>query len=127
MPYVENTTDVGLEPKPINLEDAFSDLLGGGMEAESIDGDAQLLEVASKHTLQLDGMQIKALLYIEMFSSLYLTKESEKNALENFKKNYIRYTSHCASQPFIERVLAAISFRRFINENTLKVNIDKNT
>jgi len=110
-----------------SLEDLFQeDIMGNAFEGSSVDGDAQLLEVASKHTLQLTGQQIKAILYVDHIFELGNFEEKEKRAWENFKKNYITYTSHNNSQPFIQQVLGHISLRRFINENTLKVSVDKN-
>jgi len=110
-----------------SLEDLFQeDIMGNAFEGTSIDGDAQLLEVASKHTLQLNGEQIKVILYVDHIMELMEFPQVEKTAWANFKKNYILYTSHNNSQPFIQQVLGHISLRRFINENTLKVSVDKN-
>ena len=96
------------------------------MDSQGVDGDAQLLEVASKHTLQLNAEQIKAILYLNYLKDIYLTNEKEKVALNEFIKTYVQYTSHNSSQGFITEILGAISFRRFINENTLKINVGKN-
>lgn len=109
--------------EPINLEDAFNSLISS---SSSGGGDEELLKVASKHTLQLTGKQIKCLLYLKIYISK-LSDQLEKDTLNSFIEDYVLWKSYNNSQGFIMTALDNISLRRFINENSLKVNIDKST
>jgi len=122
-----------------SLEDVFQeDMLGGAFDAGGVDADAQLLEIASEHTLQLNGEQIKAILYIDhIFSSgeIMWREEPEKLAAwglqkqiwEKMKKDYIKYTRFNDSKNFMAALVESVAYRKLLNENTLKVNIGKNT
>jgi len=120
-----------------SLEDVFQeDMLGGAFESGGVDADAQLLEIASEHTLQLNGDQIKRILYIDhvfeggmnIFEGENLLRwQSQKRIWENMKKDYIKYTRFNDSKNFIATLVESVAYRKLLNENTLKVNIGKNT
>jgi len=120
---MENETET-----QVNIEDVMGNFLSG---ESGVGGDEELLKVASQYALVLKGKQIKVLLWLKVKIELYkLGNEMEKKravVLETYVKQYIEWKSYHNAQNFIMRALDNISLRRFINENSLKVNIDKST
>jgi len=121
-----NSIDTIPEEK-INLEDAFSQLVGGN--DSSLDTNQQLLEIASKHTLQLTAQQKKRLIYLKREDTLleYGGYQIYAESLRNFVDEFLKYTSYQNSQRFMIEALRQISYNNLLNANTLKVNVDKNT
>lgn len=119
----------------VNLEDAFSKLF---KSSTSGTGEEELLRIASDYALQLSAKQIKALLYIEHWAGKFRAL-ADKQAnpliaayykwqgayLSEFVFRWLDLKRHNNSDVFVMRGLDSISLRKFINENTLKVNIEK--
>jgi len=126
-PLTEETPDV-------NLEDAFSKLFKSSVSGT---GEEELLRIASNYSLQITAKQIKCLQYIEyrakMFEALAKAETSALRKkyifiaehLHDFVKRWLELKEHNNSDVFVMRALDSISLRKFINENTLKVNIEK--
>ncbi len=118
----------------VNLEDAFGKLFKSSVSGT---GEEELLRIASNYSLQITAKQIKCLLYLEhkakMFEALAnATEGPEKvkylyifNYLHEFVRRWLELKEHNNSDVFVMRALDSISLRKFINENTLKVNIEK--
>lgn len=119
----------------VNLEDAFSNLFKSSVSGT---GEEELLRIASNYSLQITAPQIKILLYLEhkaeTFDLAYTyAKTTQLQAKYRFIANYLRMfvrrwlelKQHNNSDIFVMRALDSISLRKFINENTLKVNIEK--
>jgi len=118
----------------VNLEDAFGQLF---KSSTSGTGEEELLRIASDYALQIKASQFRLLLYLEHKASsfeLAASYASKKHKaqyeyaaryLHNFVFRWLELKKHNNSDVFVMRALDSISLRKFINENTLKVNIEK--
>jgi len=102
------------------LETQFQELFGG---AESPGGEEEMLRIAAKYSRQLNARQIKVLLFLQWAS--VLTSEVEAKAIRSFVDRWLEWKQFHNSDIFVMRALENISLRRFINENSMKVNIEK--
>jgi len=110
-----------LGKKEVNLEEAFSDLFKGGTTST---GEEELVRVASKYSMQLSTRQMKALLYIHAWATK--TKNAaEKLTLDNFIQKWLELKEYNNSAGFIMRVIDFISLRRFLTEQSFKVDSKK--
>lgn len=98
----------------------FSNFFG----SMSSGGDEELLKVASKHAMQLTARQIRCLNYINWWADT-TTVESDRVALRNFIIKFLEYKQNNNSANFVMVALNSISLRRFLNENSVKVNVEK--
>jgi len=112
--------DIPVEKDAINLEDAFQDLF---KTSASGSGEEELLRIASKHAMQLSAAQIKVLLYLEWQAPIY--PEPYRSQITTFIHRYIDLKQNNNSDIFVMKALEHISLRKFINENSMKVNIEK--
>jgi len=104
-----------------NLEQAFNDLFKGGTTST---GEEELLRVASKYSMQMTAQQIKALLYLQHWADQ--TKiETDKKIINNFIAKWLELKEYNNSAGFIMRVIDFISLRRFLTEQSFKVDIQK--
>lgn len=118
----------------VNLEDAFSKLF---KSSTSGTGEEELLRIASNYSLQMTAKQIRCLLFLEHRAKMYgELARAETSALKikykfiadylhEFVYRWLELKQHNNSDVFVMRALDSISLRKFINENTLKVNIEK--
>jgi len=104
----------------INLEDTFQDLF---KTSASGTGEEELLRIASKHAMQLSAAQIKVLLYLEWQAVTY--PEPYRTQIQTFIGRYLELKQNNNSDIFVMKALEHISLRKFINENSMKVNIEK--
>jgi len=104
----------------LNMEDAFGNLF---KTSSSGTGEEELLRIASTYSRQFSAKQIKALLYLEW----WLPKRSveEQKRLRTFIDKYLELKQYNNSDAFVMKALEHIALRKFINENTMKVNIEK--
>jgi len=117
----------------VNLEDAFSKLFKSNVSGT---GEEELLRIASDYALQISAKQIKCLIYLQHRAAQFKVladkqpKQREyclwqSNYLLDFVIQWLDLKKHNNSDMFVMRALDSISLRKFINENTLKVNIEK--
>jgi len=109
--------------EPKDLELAFQSLF---KNSASGSGEEELLRVASDYALQLNAEQIKILLYMEGVA--LAVKETSKwryDRIYAFIHRYLELKKHNQSDLFIMASLREISLRRYLNEGSFKVNIDK--
>lgn len=136
-----NTVATPAVPRPsetadVNLEDAFGKLFKSSVSGT---GEEELLRIASDYALQITAPQIKCLQYIEHWAdklrmmakrpdldaNVKLYYEWQASQLSTFAFRWLDLKRHNNSDVFVMRGLDSISLRKFINENTLKVNIEK--
>jgi len=108
------------EKNDVNLEDAFQDLF---KTSASGTGEEELLRIASKHAMQLSAAQIKVLLYLEWQAEIY--PDPIRGQIRTFIARYLELKQNNNSDIFVMKALEHISLRKFINENSMKVNIEK--
>lgn len=109
--------------EPKDLEAAFQSLF---KNSASGSGEEELLRVASDYALQLTAEQIKILLYVEGVALGVQTTSPWRYArLMGFIHRYLDLKKHNQSDLFIMASLREISLRRYLNESSFKVNIDK--
>lgn len=118
----------------VNLEDAFGQLFKSSVSGT---GEEELLRIASDYALQIKASQFRLLLYLKHKASAFelasrystggrkLQFEYAASYLRQFVMDWLEYKKHNNSDVFVMRALDSISLRKFINENTLKVNIEK--
>jgi hypothetical protein len=104
-----------------NLEEAFNDLFKGGTTST---GEEELLRVASKYSMQLTTAQMKCLLYLKWWGNLS-GDPVQKMALDEFCQRWLELKEYNNSASFIMRVIDFISLRRFLTEQSFKVDIQK--
>lgn len=131
--FAEKPAGLPSEENSANLEDAFSKLFKTSVSGT---GEEELLRIASDYALQINAHQIKLLLYLEHRASMFRAladRLPEKKVwylwqadyLTTFVFRWLDLKRHNNSDIFVMRGLDSISLRKFINENTLKVNIEK--
>lgn len=130
----ELTETPGSLTPEVNLEDAFGQLFKSSVSGT---GEEELLRIASDYALQITAKQVRLLLYLEHKSESFklaalntkgrLSKQFDWAAryLHEFVFRWLELKKHNNSDVFVMRALDSISLRKFINENTLKVNIEK--
>jgi len=107
----------------INLEDAFQNLF---KTSASGTGEEELLRIASTYSRQIDSSQILCLLYLEYRATqLKDTHEISAQLLHSFVDRWLELKQYNNSASFVVRALETISLRKFINENSLKINVAK--
>jgi len=116
-----------LKSETNNLEDTFQQLFSS---SASSTGEEELLRIASAYSRQYSSAQMRVLLYLRQVANYYLRKESD-NAKQSgrdlceFLDRWEELKQYNNSDVFVMKALEHISLRRFINENSVKVNIEK--
>lgn len=103
-----------------NLEEAFQTLF---KTSASGTGEEELLRIASTYSRQLTAAQIKAICYLEWITHKLPALDAIR--LEHFIERWLSLKQYNNSDVFVMKALEHISLRKFINENTMKVNIEK--
>jgi hypothetical protein len=101
-----------------NLEDAFQNLF---KTSASGTGEEELLRIASKFSTQLTAPMIRAVLYLEWIA----TAHPDGVRIRQFIDRWLELKQYNNSDVFVMKALEHISLRKFINENSVKVNIEK--
>jgi len=110
---MENNQEINLED---NLQNLFNTSVSGS-------GEEELLRIASDFSLQLTARQIKALLFLK-YSGYYMTEKGQE-IINEFLINWLKYKRQNNSDLFVMKALEFISLRKFLNEQSFKVNIEK--
>lgn len=116
----EETLDSTVDASDVNLEDAFQGLF---KTSASGTGEEELLRIASTYSRQLSARMIKALSYLHFI--IPKLNPVQKRQVEDFIKNWLEYKQYNNSDVFVMRALDSISLRKFIGENSFKVDIQK--
>jgi len=109
-----------VDTETVNVEEAFGNLF---KTSASGTGEEELLRIASTYSRQFSAKQIKVLLYIEWWSKLYPLETQIR--LRAFIDRYLELKQYNNSDGFVMKALEYIALRKFIGENTMKVNIEK--
>ena len=104
-----------------SIEQAVNDLFKGGTTGT---GEEELLRLASKYSMQLSAQQIKCLLYIKYWANM-TGDPVQKMTLDEFVQLWLAWKEYNNSAGFIMRIIGDISMRRFITEQSFKVDIKK--
>ena len=104
-----------------NLEDIFSKMFQSSVSGT---GEEELLRIASTYSRQIHAKQIKILLYLE-YRAYTSKSHMTKKVLKSFVDRWLELKQYNNSDAFVMKALEFISLRKFLNENSLKVNIDK--
>lgn len=107
-----------------NLEKSFQSLFGTRLSGT---GEEELLRLATTFSVQLSARQVRILMYINFLGDYYTaTGEIKKAAVfHSFVRRYIEYKQYNNSDVFVMRALDSIALRKFMNENTFKVQVEK--
>lgn len=113
-------------PLPEALQDSSLDDIFAKMFQSSVSGtgEEELLRIASTYSRQIHAKQIKTLLYLEYRAQTTKNPETRK-VLTAFVTKWLELKQYNNSDAFVMKALEFISLRKFLNENSLKVNIDK--
>lgn len=114
--------DKNVEDKTI--EEAALNIFGGSTSGS---GEEELLRIASNFALQLSARQINRLLWLKL-AALRLRNAKKDNlaiVFDAFITNWLEWKKYNGSEAYIMRGLDSISMRRYLNEGSFKVNIDK--
>jgi len=103
-----------------NLEEAIAGIFRTSVSGS---GEEEMLRIASTYSLQISAPQMRLLIYLVVRS--YDLGDVEKEKLQTFIKKWLELKSYNSSAAFVMRALESISLRKFINENTMKVNVQK--
>lgn len=109
----QQTLDLSMEGI---LDDAFSSQSGTGEE--------ELLRIASKYSLQLSGAQLRTLTICSMIYNQVPDHPNSK-ALRGIVEKWLEMKQYHGSNLYVMRALDSIALRRFVNENSVKVNVQK--
>ena len=122
IPKSPNIQPQALEPTDDNqLEDIFSKMFQSSVSGT---GEEELLRIASTYSRQIHAKQIKVLLYLE-YRATIAKNLATKRILKSFVDRWLELKQYNNSDAFVMKALEFISLRKFLNENSLKVNIDK--
>lgn len=108
----------------ISVEDAWSKVFATSVSGS---GEEELLRLASKFSLQLSTAQMRVLLYLSL-RAIDLEdqgRDSDARKLKHFLEAWREWKQYNHSDVYVMRALDSISLRRLINENTLKVSLDR--
>lgn len=103
-----------------NLEDTFQQLF---KTSASGTGEEELLRIASTYSRQLNARQIKAILFLEW--QIPMLPDTEKDRIRHFVNRWLELKQYNNSDIFVMKALEHIALRKFIGENSVKVNIEK--
>lgn len=101
-----------------NLESEFASLFGASVSGS---GEEELLRIASRYSLQISATQIKALLFLEFLSNI----APSLGWIKDFISRWLQLKENNNSDLFVMKALEYISLRKFLGENSFKVNIEK--
>lgn len=88
-------------------------------------GDEGLLKIASAYSLQIPGDQLKGILLLKT-CALYLDQEIPDKTIPGWvAQSWLELKQYNQSAPFIMRALDSIALRKFIGENSTKINVEK--
>jgi len=112
------------ESNPINFEESLGSLLKNSVSGS---GEEELLRIASRYSLQISAYQIKALLLMGYMARRWRRAGylDDAGILDWLAERWLFLKENNHSDLFIMKALEFISLRKFLNENTFKVNIDK--
>lgn len=98
------------------IEDAFSQQSGTGEE--------ELLRIATKFSVQMTAQQMRTLMICQMIAE---REPNHRNAkmLTNITSRWLEMKQYHGSMLYVMRALDSIALRRFVNENSVKVNVQK--
>jgi hypothetical protein len=102
------------------IEDRWSDLFSGSASAT---GEEELLRIASKYSFQISARQIKALMYLENLA--VSLPDPWGRQLRRIVTRWLELKENNNSDIFVMKALEYISLRKFFNENSFKVDIQK--
>lgn len=108
-----------------NLGAAFQQLFGAKLSGT---GEEELLRLASTFSVQLSARQVKTLVYLYCYvANAFELDEKPKVAqfFRDFVLKYIEYKQFNNSDIFVMRALDSIALRKFMNENTMKIQVQK--
>lgn len=104
----------------VNLEDKVSGWLQSSVSGT---GEEELLRIASNYSRQITARQIRALVYLELIAEV--SDDLTKRLINRFIEKWLELKRYNNSDIFVMKALEFISLRKFINENTMKLNINK--
>lgn len=110
------------EPKQVSTEELFGNLFGASASGT---GEEELLRIAAKYSLQLDGRQIQCLSKIELIIAEKPDSQTSIT-LRKFVEAWLEYKQHHKSGLYVMEALDSIALRRFITSEAFKVNVQKN-
>ena len=112
------------ETATLNLEDEVSKIFRTSVSGT---GEEELLRIASTYSRQLSAQQIRIILYLEDLAYVFFNQGKLHTAqrIRNFVTRWLELKQFNNSDVFVMKALEFISLRKFINENTMKINIDK--
>lgn len=109
------------EKKDTNLEDTFQDIFKTSLSGS---GEEELLRIASTYSRQLSAAQIRLILFLEDVAFRVKDERSAKR-IRHFTERWLELKQYNNSDIFVMKALEFISLRRFLNENSFKVDIKK--
>lgn len=98
------------EPNEHFLEDDIGGLITAGNE------DDNMLALVDRHTLQLDGDQLRELMFLHHLNNPHI---------EKFLAKYIEYKHHIDSKETILEALSALAFKKFVSLFRININATK--
>ena len=104
-----------------SLEDIFAKMFQSSVSGT---GEEELLRIASTYSRQITAPQIRCLLYLE-YRAFTSKSATTPKILRSFVDRWLELKQYNNSDAFVMKALEFISLRKFLNENSLKVNIDK--
>lgn len=102
-----------------NLEAVFQGLF----QQTSGTGEEELLRIASNYSRQMTAEQIKGLALLKFVSRW--APDYVAAALDEFTTSWVEMKQWNNSALFVMRALDSISLKKFLGENSIKVNVEK--
>lgn len=104
-----------------NLEQAISNIFQSSVSASPQE---ELLRQASKYSMQINIDQIKGILFLKWLANT-LGDPVFKMTIDDFVKEWLEMKQYDNTSAFILQLYRYNSLERYLNENSLKLNVQK--
>lgn len=112
-------TDIQQKP---DVENAFTNLFGG---IASGTGEEELLRIAARFSRQISARQMRCLVRLTMAAEAAPKDSKTKAQLMAIVEHWLEYKQYHNSNLYVMRALDSISLRKYINDSSFKVNVQK--
>lgn len=110
-----------MEINEAKAEELFENLTASSASGT---GEEELLRIASKFSKQVSMRQIRKLIILKVVAPNF-SNETVRQGLKDVVDIWIEYKQYHQSNGYVMAALDAISLRKFINDQTMKINLNK--
>lgn len=102
------------------MEESFEEIFGASASGT---GEEELLKIAARFSRQLTARQMRCI--IKLKAHMQLAGDKTRRTLEAIVSEFLELKQYHNSNLYVMRALDSVALRRFINENSVKINVQK--